>query len=162
MSTEKFTFFFTEKSPFSQWHRCAFEIDGIHFNCAEQYMMYGKAKLFEDENVKGAILAAEHPRDQKKLGRAVTPFDADIWNQNADQIVYDASFAKFTQNPHLKEQLLATQGSTMVEASPFDRIWGIGLSAKNPKAQNRATWRGRNRLGEILTKVREDIIAQKL
>jgi len=159
---EKFTFFFRTASPFSQWHPCQFTIDDVVFTSAEQYMMYKKAELFGDENRMTAILATDQPRDQKKLGRAVTPFDAEKWNEASYQVVYDASKAKFSQNEELLGQLLSTKGTTLVEASPFDTIWGIGLSEKNPKAQNRNTWRGQNRLGEILTKVREELMnAQK-
>ncbi|UKS26722.1 NADAR family protein [Paenibacillus sp. HWE-109] len=158
---EKFTFFWRTQSPFSQWHSCRFIIDGNVFNCAEQYMMYMKASIFEDAEIAGKILASRSPSDQKKLGRNVKNFKADQWQQVCKKIVYDANYAKFTQNPELKHALLATGGTTLVEASPDDKIWGIGLAEEHPHAQNRRTWRGTNWLGDILTTLREDLIKEK-
>jgi ribA/ribD-fused uncharacterized protein len=154
-----FTFFFTEASPFSQWYRCSFR-DGAHtFNCAEQYMMHGKALLFGDATVAAEILAADHPREHKALGRKVKPFDDAKWRANREQIVLAGNRAKFTQNAELRELLLATKGTTLVEASPFDRIWGIGLAATNPLAQDPSKWRGQNLLGKILTQLRDELLA---
>jgi ribA/ribD-fused uncharacterized protein len=155
---EKFTFFYRTESPFSQFHPCVFEVEGVTFNCAEQFMMYSKAKLFGDDEVASQILTKEIPKDQKALGRQVKNFDDAIWQLHAMDIVYKGSYAKFTQNENLKKHLLKTEGTTLVEASPMDAIWGIGLPADNPKAQDRKTWRGKNQLGEILTKLREDLL----
>lgn len=152
---EKFTFFYRSKSPFSQWHPSYFEIEGISFSCAEQYMMYGKAKLFGDEEIAQKILAAKQPREQKRLGRKVRNFDPKIWEENAKAIVYKGNYAKFTQNEALKSALLSTKGTTLVEASPTDKIWGIGLSESDARAYDRSTWQGTNWLGEVLTQLRE-------
>lgn len=154
-----FTFFFTEASPFSQWYRCSFSAGELTFTCAEQYMMHGKALLFGDADVAQEILAADHPRKHKALGRKVKNFDDVVWKREREQIVMAGSRLKFTQNADLKALLLATQGTTLVEASPYDRIWGIGLAASNPKAQDPATWRGQNLLGKILTRLRDDLLA---
>jgi ribA/ribD-fused uncharacterized protein len=153
-----FTFFFTAASPFSQWHPCRFVVDGRAFNCAEQFMMHGKAMLFGDEATAAKILASDAPKTHKALGRKVTPFDDATWKASREAIVRAGSRAKFTQNPHLLEQLLATHG-TLVEASPFDRIWGIGLRATDPRAQDPKTWRGQNLLGTILTELRDELLA---
>ena len=158
---EKFVFFWKERSPFSQWHRCDFIINGIRFNCAEQYMMYQKAILFGDEQAAERILKANHPRKQKALGRQIRGYREDIWKANRETIVYDANYAKFIQNPDLKRTLLDTAGRTLVEASPVDRIWGIGLDKNHPDAKNREKWRGLNLLGEILTKLRDDLLQSK-
>lgn len=158
---EKFTFFYRTESPFSQWHPAVFEIEGIRFTCAEQYMMYRKAKLFQDEEIAAKILTARTPREQKELGRAVRHFDCDEWERNCKRFVYDGNYAKFTQNQHLLEKLLATQGTTLVEASPTDRIWGVGLREDDPRIRNRTTWRGTNWLGEILTQVRDDLLSER-
>jgi hypothetical protein len=93
-----YTFFFTEASPFSQWYRCSFSVDGQVFNCAEQYMMYGKALLFGDGEVAREILAADHPRQHKALGRKVKGFDDAIWRRERERIVLAANRAKFTQS----------------------------------------------------------------
>lgn len=156
---EKFTFFYRTESPFSQWHPADFEIGGVHYNCAEQYMMYRKAILFGDMEAAGKIQSALTPREQKEHGRHVRSFDKTLWEAHCKQFVYEANHAKFTQNPHLLKMLLATKGTTLVEASPTDRIWGVGLEEHDPRIKSRATWRGSNWLGEILTKLREDLLA---
>lgn len=153
-----FTFFFTEASPFSQWYRCSFTAGGHTFGCAEQSMMHGKALLFGDADVAAQILAADHPRQHKALGRKVKPFDAAVWNREREGIVLAGNRAKFTQNPALLELLLATRGTTLVEASPYDKIWGIGLSAGDPRAQDPAQWRGQNLLGKVLTQLRDELL----
>lgn len=156
---EKFTLFWN--GPFSQWEPCEFEIDGIVYNCAEQYMMAKKASVFNDEDTYQKIMESDSPREQKKLGRSVKNFNSDKWEQVAKEIVYEGNYAKFTQNKDLLEKLLATKGTTLVEASPYDRIWGIGLSEHDEDALNRDKWRGLNWLGEILTGLREDILEKR-
>lgn len=159
MHTIMYTFFFTEASPFSQWHPSPFVVDGKKFICAEQYMMHGKAMLFGDAEVADEILVATHPKQHKALGRKVKNFDDAVWKRERENIVYAGSKAKFTQNPPLLEALLATKGTTLVEASPYDRIWGIGLGAKDPRAQDPTQWKGQNLLGKILTKLRDELLA---
>lgn len=155
MST--YTFFFTEKSPFSQWYRCQFLANEQTFGCAEQYMMYGKAVLFGDAAIASEILRADHPKMQKALGRKVANFDATTWNRERERIVLEGNRAKFTQNPALRAELLATAGTELVEASPYDRIWGIGLAATDPRAKDPAQWKGQNLLGKILTRLRDEL-----
>jgi len=154
--TEQFTFFWN--GPFSQWHPSVFIVNDITFKCAEQYMMYKKGMLFEDYDIAIKILATDDPRKQKSLGRTVSNFNPDQWNAVARDIVFRGSMAKFTQNANLKEILLQTKGTTFVEASPYDKIWGIGLKENDPKALNRETWQGENWLGEILTEVRDSLL----
>jgi ribA/ribD-fused uncharacterized protein len=149
-----FTFFWS--GPFSQWHRSGFTIDGIEYNCAEQFMMAEKARMFGDQDALTNIMKATHPKDQKAFGRTVKNFDKTKWNKVAKDIVYKGNMAKFKQNPKLKTILLETQG-TLVEASPKDTVWGIGLDEKDPRAQNPEQWLGTNWLGEVLTKVRNDL-----
>ena len=154
---ENFTFFFTKNSPFSQWYPCEFVVDGVSFCCTEQYMMFGKASLFGDDQTAAEILATPNPQQHKALGRNVTPFDEKAWRAAREQIVMAGNRAKFMQNAELLLALLATAPTTLVEASPFDRIWGIGLDAKNPQALDRKTWRGQNLLGQILTTLRDEL-----
>lgn len=158
---EKFTFFYSNKSPFSQWYRADFVVDGLQYNCAEQFMMHQKALLFNDEETAAEIMTTSGPGKQKALGRKVTPFDPAVWNQNCKAIVFNGNKAKFSQNENLKKHLLETAGTTLVEASPWDRIWGIGLSSKDPRIHNRETWLGTNWLGETLTKVREELLSSE-
>lgn len=158
--SERFLFFYRDASPFSQWYPASFELEGQQFTSAEQYMMYGKAQLFGDRDIAARILQADHPRQQKALGRQIQRFDDELWNREAKNIVYRGNHAKFTQNPELLLVLLATAGQTLVEASPTDRIWGIGLSEDDPRIHQRATWRGTNWLGEVLTQLREGLLSQ--
>jgi len=160
MEQEKFTFFW--HGIFSQWHPCQFTIDRTVYNCAEQYMMASKARLFNDKKALVKIMGLKEPRDQKAAGRDVQGFNEKIWNAHAKKIVFIGSYAKFTQNENEKKGLLQTTGTTLVEASPRDRIWGIGLGADNPKAQDRSTWRGTNWLGENLTDLRKFLEYQQL
>lgn len=157
MSEEKFTFFW--HGPFSQWTGSQFIINGVWYNRAEQYMMAQKAIMFGDDEMFQEIMRTGDPETQKVCGRNVKNFDLIKWNKYAKAIVHDGNMAKFTQNPKLLEFLIATEGTTLVEASPYDRIWGIGMDKNNPKAQNRETWNGFNWFGEILTLVREVIIS---
>lgn len=158
---EKFTFFWKSDSPFSQWHTARFTIDGIEFNCAEQYMMFMKAKLFNDEEIMTKILKQKSPMQHKALGRMVKGFKNDIWEKECIDIVYRGNLAKFTQNPELLEALLRTKGTTLVEASPLDKIWGVGLAEDNPKIKHRQNWKGKNLLGEILTRIRDELSANE-
>ena len=152
---EQFTFFYGGYA--SQWASSRFVIDGVTYNCAEQYMMAQKAILFNDSSALQIIMDTDNPKIQKAAGRTVKGFRKDIWEQNAKLFVYRANFAKFIQNSEFLEWLLGTSGTTLVEASPWDSIWGIGLDANDPRAKDRKTWQGTNWLGEIITQVREDI-----
>lgn len=151
-----FEFFWKTESPFSQWHSSTFEVDGISYNCCEQFMMASKARLFGDEAVLKLIMATDDPRYQKQLGRTVKNFELETWNNAVKDILKIGNLAKFRQNSHLKDKLLATENE-LVEASPYDKIYGIGLSATDPRAKNKETWLGTNWLGEVLTEVREII-----
>lgn len=138
----------------SQWWPAPFTIDGLVFATAEHYMMWRKAALFCDEQVAGQILTAARPDRAKALGRQVRGFDQATWEAHRFGIVVDASTAKFGQNPELREYLLATDDKVLVEASPRDRVWGIGLAAGNERAQDPASWRGLNLLGFALMHAR--------
>jgi len=156
---EKFTFFWS--GPFSNWHPSPFVIDGIVYNCSEQFMMADKARMFGDTNSLNRIMSAVDPSDQKRYGRNVQNFVKEKWDAVARDIVYQGCYAKFTQNADLKKELIATVGTTLVEASPEDCIWGVGLRKNDPRAQKRETWLGTNWLGEILTKVRDQIMKEE-
>jgi len=149
-------FFFFWHGPFSQWHKVAFAVDGVKYNCAEQYMMAEKARFFNDAASLKEIMRATDPADQKRLGRNVKNFVKDKWDMVARDIVYKGNYYKFKQNTDLRDALFTTEG-TLVEASPYDQIWGIGLKMNDERALSRKTWRGKNWLGEALTKVRDDL-----
>lgn len=144
---EKFTFFWETENPFSQWHLSNFKgtvysivnkellpdefSEELEFSSAEQFMMYNKALLFLDR---------EYARSE---------------------IVLRGNRLKFSQNEELKYELLQTEGTTLVEASPYDTIWGVGLRENDERIKNRQTWQGLNLLGEILTEIRDDIIRKE-
>ena len=156
--SERFSFFL--KGPFSQWYRSPFTLDGQIYVTAEQYMMAEKARLFGDEEMRRRILAAAEPRDQKALGRRVRDFDQRRWDAEARDIVLRGNRAKFTTHRDLLALLFETEGTTLVEANPVDAIWGIGLAADDPDALDRSRWRGRNWLGEVLTRLRDTLLAE--
>ncbi len=120
------------------------------------HVLLHQALLFGDVEVAAQILAAVHPRDHKALGRKVRGFDDATWRSERERIVRDGNRAKFTQNAELRAKLVATRGTLLVEASPYDRIWGIGLAATDPRAKDPAKWRGQNLLGKILTALRDE------
>jgi len=156
---EEFLFFWG--NTFSQWFPSKFVIDGIEYNDCEQFMMSMKALLFKDVKTNEKIMMLTDPRMQKEAGREVKNFKKDKWEAICRDVVYQANYAKFTQNPDLLKQLMATGDKTFVEASPYDKIWGIGLRANDPRALDRKFWLGLNWLGEAITKVREDIKKEK-
>lgn len=145
----------------SQWWMQDFEITGVTYSCAEQYMMAEKARLFRDEEMLEQIIKAGHPKKMKACGRAVRNFDSSLWEANCYRIVKTASLAKFSQNPKLLEFLLGTSGRILVEASPRDRIWGIGMGKTNPDAENPLKWKGTNLLGFALSETRDELIEKR-
>lgn len=145
------------KTCMSQWWPVNFEEEDIVYKTAEHYMMVGKAKVFKDDEMIERIIACETPKEAKAFGREVKNFDAAVWDQHKYQIVVKANVLKFSQNPELKAFLLDTGNRVIVEASPRDLIWGIGLGEHNPKSQNPNTWRGRNLLGFALMEARDEL-----
>ncbi|MNK57198.1 hypothetical protein D3C87_762510 [compost metagenome] len=159
-----YVFFYSDKSgpelaTLSQFYPCNFTIAGIQFNCAEQYMMYKKAKTFGDMKAMERILKMSDPKKIKAEGRKVKNFDETIWKDASVKAVYDGNMAKFSQNPELRSILTNNKykGMLFVEASPRDNVWGIGMSEKTAMKTNPSKWNGQNKLGRILTKVRDDL-----
>jgi len=142
------------KTCLSQWWPVYFEVDGILYPSAEHYMMAEKALLFRDERARARILANTDPKTAKELGRAVRGFDNRVWAQQRVAVVERGNMAKFAQNPALMDFLLSTGERVLVEASPFDTIWGIGLAEDDPMAADPRQWRGQNLLGFALMAVR--------
>ncbi len=147
-----------DKSCFSQWYPIAFEEDGILYPTAEHYMMAHKAKLFKDNAIFEEIIMSKHPNDVKKLGRKVKNFDTKIWDAHKYEIVKKANYQKFSQNKKLKEFLVNTKDRIIVEASPVDAIWGIGMAQDHGNILNPMKWRGENLLGFALMEVREELM----
>ena len=122
-------------------------------------MMYSKAIMFNDMDTAAKIMLTDDPAEQKRLGREVRGYDEDTWAANRVDVMVRGLYAKFTQNEKCRIALISTAGTTLVEASPYDRIWGIGLTASDPRAQQRSTWLGQNLLGQVLDHVRDQILS---
>lgn len=157
--TKEGVFFWS--GTFSQWHKSKFRIDGVNFVTAEQYMMYKKAKLFGDDAVANEIMKTANPRTQKELGRKVRGFDKDKWESVCREYVYQGNYAKFTQNPEFLKELLNYGDRKFIEASPKDKIWGIGLHFSDDRILDPKNWQGTNWLGEAITRVRDEVVNLK-
>lgn len=146
-----------DKSCLSQWYVSPFELDGIVYKTAEHFMMAEKARLFGDTEILPEVIAAKHPSDVKMLGRRIRGFDDRLWKTHRFDIVVRGNTAKFGQNESLKDFLLSTGDRVLVEASPKDGIWGIGLAENDPDSRNPYKWRGLNLLGFALMETRKRI-----
>lgn len=146
-------------SCLSQWWPSPFTVDGVRYATAEHWMMAGKARLFEDAAAERAVLAAGHPAEAKKAGRLVRGFDETVWARERFRIVVEGSVHKFAAHPELQGFLLGTGDRVLVEASPVDRVWGIGLAADDEAAMDPERWRGPNLLGFALMAARERLRA---
>ena len=160
----KSTFFWKideKNGEFSNWYRRDFVIDDFKYFCAEQYMMAQKAKLFHDSERYTRIFRANTPDGCKALGKEVTPFDPKTWDSISYDVVKTANRAKFEQNPDLMKMLLDTGDSIIAEASPNDKIWGIGMNAETAAKTDSADWTGKNKLGKILMELRDEFAGEK-
>ena len=151
--------------PFSNWHICQFSaltLDQrfLEFNCVEQFMMLQKALVFGDRITARLIMDTPEPRQQKKLGRQVRGFDETQWACVAREVVKPGISAKFKQNVTLERELTDTAGRLLVEASPFDKIWGVGMDGSDPDISDMSKWKGLNWLGFLLTDVRVEMIGE--
>lgn len=146
-----------DKSCFSQWWTSSFQIDIHDYCCMEQYMMAEKARLFEDNEIRKQILNESDPKAIKALGRKVCNFDPVIWDKYKYSIVLNGNYAKFIQNEELLRFLLNTGDKILVEASPYDKVWGIGMQESDPRTLDPSAWKGDNLLGFALTEVREEL-----
>ena len=147
--------FWHPPSIFSQWTLSPFTVDFFEYNCAEQFMMASKARLFGDDTALSAILASDDPREKKRLCRHVRHFDHELWQSECENIVLHGNLAKFSQNEEMHLALIQTGDRRLAEASPHDNLWGIGLSACDPRVSSPDSWRGQNLLDQALEHARE-------
>lgn len=148
--------------PFSNWFPANFEVDGVRYCNTEQHMMAEKAKLFGDKETLALIMAERNPREQKALGRRIKGYDDAKWAEVRLDLVTKGNVAKFTQNADLKKFILGTNDLTIVEASPLDKIWGIGIAEEDDRAFDKSKWEGLNLLGEALMNTRKEIREKNL
>jgi ribA/ribD-fused uncharacterized protein len=138
----------------SQWWPSPFAVGGITYLTAEHWMMAEKARLFHDAEAERAAIAAPNPALAKAAGRTVRAFDDQIWERERFEIVIRGSVHKFSSTPELRAYLTNTGERVLVEASPRDKVWGIGMSARAEDAENPSAWRGLNLLGFALMEAR--------
>ena len=143
--------------PFSNFYEAPFQAEGHSFKTSEQYFMWKKAMTFGDEETAALILAAETPKEAKKLGRKVKGYDDGIWAEKRESIMEEGCYRKYTSNPALKKMLLSYPDKEFVEASPYDKIWGIGLGEEEAARREEKEWPGQNLLGKVLGRVRDRI-----
>lgn len=163
LRTDKFVFFwheYEENGCFSQWYPAEMVIEGVRYVNCEQYMMAKKALAMNDLSWYAVIMHETDPKKIKGYGSQVRNFDQQVWDSCNEQIVYNGNYAKFTQDPILKQKLLATGNAILAEASPFDDLYGIHLKASDPDALDPAKWQGKNLLGNVLMRVREALAKQ--
>ena len=154
--------FWQPPSVFSQWTPSPFTVGLVNYTCAEQFMMASKARLLGDDSALSAILATDDPREQKRIGRQIRHFDHELWQQKCDNIVLQGNLAKFSQNDEMRLALIHTGQRRLAEASPHDKLWGIGLSACDYRVSSPSTWRGSNLLGQALEHVRETLHSKSM
>ena len=147
--------FWHTPSVFSQWTPSPFIVDLVEYDCAEQFMMASKSRLFGDDTALSAILASDDPREQKRLGRQVRHFDYKLWQSECKNIVLHGNLPKFSQYEQMHLALIGTGDRRLAEASPHDNLWGIGLSARDPRASCPDSWCGQNLLGQALEHTHE-------
>ncbi|MDD6352468.1 MAG: NADAR family protein [Lachnospiraceae bacterium] len=146
-----------ENGYLSNWYKIPFSVREITFSSMEQYMMYHKATCFGDVSIADQILGTDDVADIKALGRQVSNYDESVWNGVRQIVVFQGLQEKFRQNEELKNQLKATGTDMLAECAVRDKIWGIGLSMKDPDRFNRSKWRGQNLLGYSLMMVRKSL-----
>lgn len=153
--TDKYVFFWN--GIYSQWHKADIIINGIEYNCCEQYMMHQKALTFNDTDIASIVMLTSDPKEQKALGRKIKGFNKEAWDKVCVGIVYTGNLAKFIQNKDLKDILLSTGSRILVEASPYDSVWGIAMGEDIPGVENPANWKGLNLLGWSITMVKQQL-----
>lgn len=153
--TETHAFFWG--GELSNWYPCRFRYKGLNFYNSEQAFMWEKAVFFHDMETAKKILQTPDPKENKQLGRKVNNFNAELWSNASYPIMVAVNYAKFSQRKLLRHVLLETENLILVEASPYDNIWGIGISWQDNACLNEANWKGLNLLGKALMEVREKL-----
>jgi ribA/ribD-fused uncharacterized protein len=151
---DKFVLFWHQPAWPAQWTAVPFVVDDVLYLCPEQWMMASKARLFGDHATFARIMTSASPREHRRFGRQVANFDEQVWAEKCVDIVVQGNMAKYQQHPAFKRRLLATGDKLLVEASPLDALWGVGLAADNPDIRSPSKWKGQNLLGQALMRTR--------
>ncbi|WP_244826951.1 NADAR family protein [Caballeronia sp. TF1N1] len=159
-TTETMVLFWSTAEIYSNWHPAAFVENGVQFSSTEQYMMWRKATQFGNEALAAQMLTQTNPGKLKSMGRRVEGYEESVWEGERMSMMIRGCYLKFSQNPAMRAELLATGTRMLVEASPVDAIWGIGLAEDDPRALDPALWQGRNLLGQALMEVRRLLLDQ--
>ena len=152
-----------QKGRLSQWYGAfsgqqgGFVYDTVKFNCCEQWMMAQKAVLFNDEESYIKVMSTSRPAEQKKIGRSVQGYEQSHWDSYKRNIVYFGNLLKFSQNSDLRQFLKETGDLIIVEASPWDNVWGCGTDLEDKDTYDPEKWKGENLLGKALMKAREAV-----
>lgn len=159
--TDEYVFFWGDDDIYSNFYitPTPMVIGGktIMFRSSEHAFMYIKALYFCDLKSADLIIKTSHPYDAKKIGRKVKNFNDILWSAISMTVMYDVNLAKFSHTEILRQCLLETGDRIIVEASPYDKIWGIGLAENDPKALDQSNWKGKNNLGKVLMQLRETL-----
>lgn len=157
--SDDYTCFFSKYSPLSNFYPCSFKEGGLEFSSSEQYFQYNKALHCNDLATANQIRKTDDPAQCKNLARNLSIPDQKVWEDESLQIMYTGCLEKFRQNDHLKEFLLSTTDTVILEASPRDLFWGIGLRLTDPNICRPECWKGKNFLGKTLRKVRDHFMS---
>ena len=144
-------------SELSNWYVCVFKYKGHEFRNSEQAFMWEKAMHFNDITIANEILKEPNPRRNKELGRKVRNFNGEEWAKVSLKYMIDINYVKWSSNDKLKKLLLSTDNKILVEASPYDTIWGIGIHWDDDDVLDEKKWKGTNWLGKSLMEVRNKI-----
>jgi ribA/ribD-fused uncharacterized protein len=155
--SEMLVLFFSRSSYLSNFYKSTFTVHGIKFTSMEQFFHYSKAFIFKDYASMQSILRTDEPNRQKAIGRKVKNYDDSTWSDKCYMIMIEGLYAKFSQNDTLKKKLLSIPNARFVEASPYDKKWGIGLNINHRDVSKPSKWPGQNMLGEALMEVRDDL-----
>lgn len=147
--------FWGRHAVMSNFSPSKFKLENIVFTCAEQYLWFKAAEMFNDEDSANKILESKDPAEQKGLSRNIKNFDVSVWDGAKEKIIEKALRAKFGQNEHLNEKLQATRGKSIGEATRRDTVWGIGMNLGHKDVLDCSKWSGNNLLGKVLTRVRD-------
>lgn len=145
---------------YSQWFKSPFTVKEITYCCAEQFMMAEKARLFGDYDTLAAILDTDDPATHRKLGRQVKNYDEKLWGSIRKRVVVEGNLEKFRQNEKLQDILIRDRDKILVEASPYDCVWGIGMRAGAPGVLWPENWKGENLLGFAIMEARDIILKE--